>query len=411
MVWGAVPIINNKYWSNALKKIGFSSRTMMFSYQASINRPEDFDIDVYKLVNLRWRFLQSAYGYSLASYVGFLYAICKFDIFHHPFLGGFLGDTPLWRMEAPLLRLAGKRIVTIPIGFDAYLYSQIIDPSLHHVLLMYSSDSAKREGQIRRRIEYWTKWSDVIIIGTMIDGLGRWDIPAFNMVTVDTDLWQQKERYSRSDGVSGVVKIMHSPNHHGFKGTEFVVEAVEGLRAEGLKVELILVQGKQNQEVRRLMLEEADILAEQFIATAYALNGIEGMASGLPVLANLEHEAYTRFFRRYSYLNECPVLSTTPETLKENLRLLVTNPQLREDLGRAGRLYVEKYHSEQAAQYLFSAIYDKIWYGKDVDLMGLFHPLKSEYNRRLPVVNHPLIENRLPTRYVTDAEKSVSQSF
>jgi hypothetical protein len=160
-----------------------------------------------------------------------------------------------------------------------------------------------------------------------------------------------------------------------------------------------LIEGVQNEEVRRVMVEEADILAEQFIDTHYALSAIEGMATGLPVLANLDYETYTRVFRRYSFLNECPVLSTSPETLKENLRVLITNPGLREELGRAGCKYVEKYHSEETAQYMFGAIYDKVWYGKDVDLINLFHPLKSEYNRRKPIVQHPLIENKLPANY------------
>jgi glycosyltransferase involved in cell wall biosynthesis len=172
-------------------------------------------------------------------------------------------------------------------------------------------------------------------------------------------------------------------------------------------MKLLLIEGKQNEEVRRIMRDEADILAEQFIDTHYALSGIEGMASGLPVLANLDYELYTRLFRRYSYLNECPILSTSPETLQDNLRLLVTNPCLRENLGRAGRQYVEKYHSEKTAQYMFGAIYDKIWYGKELDLMNLFHPLMSEYNLRNPV-QHPLIENKLPASYFIDVANVVS---
>jgi hypothetical protein len=138
-----------------------------------------------------------------------------------------------------------------------------------------------------------------------------------------------------------------------------------------------------------------DILAEQFII-GYAFSGIEGMASGLAVMSNLSGEAYTRVFRRYAYLNECPILSTTPETIKDNLRALVTNPHLREQLGRAGRAYVEKYHSYATAHYFFGAIYDRLLHGKPVDLMNLYHPLKSAYNQTPAVVSHPLIENRLP---------------
>jgi hypothetical protein len=48
------------------------------------------------------------------------------------------------------------------------------------------------------------------------------------------------------------------------------------------------------------------------------------------------------------------------------------------------------------AQYMFGAVYDRILDGKDVDLINLFHPLKSEYSRRTPRVSHPLVESRLP---------------
>ena len=82
--------------------------------------------------------------------------------------------------------------------------------------------------------------------------------------------------------------------------------------------------------------------------------------------------------------------------MREHLRLLVTDPALRETLGRAGRRYVEKYHSEETACYMFGALYDRLWHGEDVDLMNLFHPLTSRYNRQTPPLPHPLVENRLP---------------
>lgn len=408
LVWGPIPIISNKYWSYALKRGGYNSRTLMFSYQATINRQEDFDLNISQLLRLPFGPLSQLYEYAVSPYVAFIYAVGRFDMFHHSFRGGFLGGTPLWRAEASFLRIAGKKTVIIAYGEDAYLYSRLIDPSLRHVLLIYRKQPALDERRIQARVDYWTRRADIVITGFMIDGLGRWDVLAFQPVVIDTELWLPKKFYTSADGANGVVKIIHTPNSRGFKGTEYLQRAVEELRAEGLQIELLLIEGVQNEEVRRLTAEEADILAEQFIATGYAMSGIEGMASGLPVLANLESETYTRLFRRCSYLNECPILSTTPETLKENLRVLVTHPRLREQLGRAGREYVLKYHSEKAAQYMFGAIYDKIWYHKDVDLVDLFHPLKATYYRSQPMVEHPLVENRLPSGYELHAQTFVS---
>jgi isocitrate dehydrogenase kinase/phosphatase len=110
----------------------------------------------------------------------------------------------------------------------------------------------------------------------------------------------------------------------------------------------------------------------------------------------MEGEFYTRVFRRYGALDECPILSVCPENLVDQLRILITNPALRRQLGAASRAFVDKYHSFEMAQYLFGSIYAKILDGKDIDLFNLFHPLTSEYNRRRPYVDHPLVDSRLP---------------
>lgn len=395
LVWGPVPIISNKYWSAALKQSGFESKTFMSGFYSAIHKKEDFDLYYTDVTGGSQNAIRETLRILFSPYMAFIYAVNHFDIFHHHFSGGFLGATGLWRMEAQLLKLAGCKTVLIAYGSDAYLYSEVMDASLRHGLLLSYPDAGKREGDIADRVRYWTRHADAVIAGMMIDGIGRWDCLPFNSNTIDCVQWKEKNNYSNNDGINGSIKVMHTPNHRGFKGTEFIVQAVEALQAEGLKVELMLVEKMSNDQVRIKMQGEADILAEQIIAPGYAMSALEGMASGLPVLSNLEQEMYTRVFRRYSYLNECPILSTSPETIKDNLRLLVTNPRLREELGRAGRQYVGKYHSQETAQYMFSSIYDKIWYGRKIDLLNLFHPLKSEFNRKKPFVDHPLIENHL----------------
>ena len=94
-----------------------------------------------------------------------------------------------------------------------------------------------------------------------------------------------------------------------------------------------------------------------------------------PVMSNMDDEAMLKCSVGTLYLNECPIVSTSVETIKRNLKAVDPQPGLTQELGRAGRQYAEKYHSYAAAQYLFGSIYDKILYGKDVDLMNLFHPL------------------------------------
>lgn len=392
LVWGPVPILSNRYWSLAMREAGWDSVTLMRDVFA-INARSDFDLYFEELVPGWLR--RFRLGRRLAPAAALIWVVRNARVVHLPLTGGPLGQSVWWRFEAELFRRKGIRTIVMPFGGDAYMYSRVIDPSLRMALLMSYPAAARREAEIAARVEYWTKRADVMIIGAMLDGLGRADVINVQPNCIDTRKWTPKTKYSGHDGRAGVVRILHTPNHRGFKGTEFLVRSIDELKAEGLLVELIILERTPNEEIRRAM-QEVDIFAEQFIASMYALSGIEAMSSGLPVLVNLQTEAYTRALRRYSFLDECPALSTVPETLTFNLRRLVTDPALRETLGRAGRRYAEKYHSFRAAQYMFGAIYRRILDGDDVDLMRLFHPLYSTYATSTPRIKHPLIDNKLP---------------
>lgn len=397
LMWGPTAIISNKYWSEAMKKAGYQSQTCMYRYYAGINKSTDFDWYLSSL----FRWLPGPFGRAatkiLGGTAGFLRAIFKFDILHFTFTGGFLAHTGLWFWEAPLLKLAGVKTVVMPYGGDFFMYSRIVDPSVRHALNINYSENARCEKELEQRNFYWCRHADTVIgFFLWVDGLPRNDVGIYSPIIIDTEKWRPQTRFSPADGKNGCVKVIHTPNHRGCKGTEFLLKAVQELCEEGLQVELILVENMQNDEVQRLMFEEADILAEQFIIPCYALSAMEGMSSALPVLANLDGESQTRVFRRYSYLNECPIFSATPESLKDHLRVLVTQPELRKKLGMAGRAYVEKYHSARLAQYLFGKVYERIWHGRQIDLMNLFHPLMGEYATDAPRVEHPLVENRLP---------------
>jgi glycosyltransferase involved in cell wall biosynthesis len=134
------------------------------------------------------------------------------------------------------------------------------------------------------------------------------------------------------------------------------------------------------------------VFADQFIITGYGLAAVEAMASGLAVMCNLEDDHVMRLYRLYSFFGQCPVVSAAPERIAERLRLLVTRPDLRRQLGEAGRRYVERFHSEAACQYLFGSIYRKLLDGEEVDLINLFHPLRSPYMTGAPRIEVPALD-------------------
>tara|TARA_B100001564_G_scaffold359715_1_gene382566 strand:- start:2078 stop:3298 length:1221 start_codon:yes stop_codon:yes gene_type:complete len=406
LVWGPNPLINNSLWSNAAKECGFDSKTVMKTYFNSIHKKHNFDIYTNELKILRNKFFNKFCLIYYPEYSTFLFCLSRFDIFHFHFDGGFLAGTKYQDKEAEILKRTGCKTIVTPYGADYFQYSLINDPVLQHGLLMSYPMNSTKESEINDRVKYWTKNADCLPI-TVAEGVGRWDMVILSLLGLNLSSWKFKKEYNTNNGLDGPVSILHAPNHRGFKGTEYIIQAVNDLKKEGLQIKLILLENVQNEEVQRIMYDEADIHAEQLIySDGYGLNGIEGMATGLPVLSCLDNEKFMRLFRLFSFLDECPILSTNIENIKSNLRILIKNPKLRINLGKASRNYVEKYHSYKTSNFIFGKIYEKVWYEKDVDLMNLFNPLNPEsYNNQSPIINHPLVKNKIPKELMKKLNK------
>jgi hypothetical protein len=389
IVWGSTPLINNSYWSKALREIGYCSETFTTEYYSTINQREDFDI----LLTEKFK----NYPEVLKPYLAFIESLFCYDLFVISCDGFFLGRTPFKRIQATLFKIANKKVIVVPYGSDAFVYGRIRSIGLMHGLMMSYPGAAKDQKRIGEDLDYWVKHADVVLPGWMgPDGWGRWSISAPSILCLNLDIWKAKIMTGmEADGRNGKVVIAHAPNHRGFKGTEFVIEAVDLLKDEGLQVELLLIEKMQNSEVRKCLQFDTDILVDQLISPGHGLNALEGLASGLPVLCNLEDESYVLQFRRWSFLNECPLVSASPENLRDVLRKLVVSPELRRKLGDDGRKYVEKYHGYESTQYLFTKIIESMYNNDSESLIDLYHPLKGEYNKRKPKIIPPLVNSRI----------------
>lgn len=387
LVWGSTPIINNSYWSRAMRNAGFISETASISFFKTINKRGDWD----RIISEEYKLFPTI----LKPYLAFVHSLFIYDIYFISFDGFFIGATPLKYTQSFLLKLAKKKVVVIPFGSDSYVYRDVKSTTLLHGLLMSYPEPSRRQADIARGVDYWVRKADAVLPGIMgPDGFGRWDTIIPSTLFIDLEQWKASDSRSLANGKDQKVVIVHAPNHRGFKGSEFIFDAIQKLKAEGLNVELKVLEKLQNDEVRRILREDADILVEQIIATGHGMNGLEGMASGLPTISNLEDESYMLPLRRWSYFGECPLVSATPENLVDVLRKLVTRPELRHQLGDAGRAYVEKYHGLDSAQYLFTNVIEYV-YGRKESLINLYHPLLGEYPNRSPKIQHPLNNNRI----------------
>jgi glycosyltransferase involved in cell wall biosynthesis len=342
ILWGPVAIINIRYSSLADRLHGYRSDTLVYQ-PYSINRQHDFDYVLERFVRIPLLGL-------LVPYAAFIWASLRYDVFGFFFDGGLLAQTPWWRIELRLLKLAGKYIVVYPYGGDARLPSTTRRHGPWHAYTEIAPGEEDRdETHVRRRLDAFGRHADVILgCADLVEDLPRLD--GVFLYPFPTHEWQPAEAPEDE-----VLTVVHSPNHPHYKGTRYLVDAVDALRREGLPIELVLVQGVPTDEARAIY-ERADVIADQFLIGAYALFAIEGMALGKPVLCYLND----RFAPYHPEWGECPLVNTAPDTIGENLRRLL-DPRLRQEIGARGPAYAAKYHSLQAVGAQLDAIYRSLW--------------------------------------------------
>jgi glycosyltransferase involved in cell wall biosynthesis len=370
LVYGPVPIISIKYMSGSMRALGYETLTLV-DERYHIHGPADFDADTatYLADSTAWRVLRRTLG----DYAVLARLLRRYDIFHYFFDGGYLRRTPLRWLEVPLLHLAGKVVVAMPYGSDVAVPSRIRSFEWRNGLMRNYPSLARDEAGRVRAIEHLAQRADYVVAGLVhLETLPRWDLLTILYYPIDTDAWRSERPDSGHDGRTGPVRIVHAPNHRAMKGTEFLVRACEELAREGIAVELRLLEGLPNASVREEM-EGADIVAEQFLL-GYAMTAMEAMSLSKPVLSNLSVPGYYEVFRQQTRFADCPIVSVTSETLTDELRRLVVDPDLRRQIGRAGREYVLREHSYEAMGRLWTAVYARIWASESTDPADLLAP-------------------------------------
>jgi glycosyltransferase involved in cell wall biosynthesis len=353
LVWGPVPIISLKYWSRAMQALGYDSVTCVEDVYSIYSR-DDFD-------RHRREFGPRGLWFEpWRDMAVFAWALRRADVFMLFFDGGFLRHTALDRLEAPLLRLAGKRIVVSPYGGDIAVPGHL--GVWEEAMVADYPETVARAPEVRRRVDHLGRHADVVVRNINPGYQPRWDVLWPNQFAIDVDEWAPAGEKRRANGRDGEVVVVHAPNHRRLKGTDEVIAAVESLRAEGLQVRLDLLERQPNENVRAA-LQEADILAEQFLA-AYAMLAVEGLALGTPVMANLSF--LPPELREHPAVRECPIVDTDVTTLQDNLRRLVTDPELRIRLGGESRDFAVRRHSYAALGSMWASIVDAAWRGEPV---------------------------------------------
>jgi glycosyltransferase involved in cell wall biosynthesis len=360
LFWGTIPMINMKYHSLAMRRLGYESTTVVEAVY-TIHARSDFDVLTSELVDRRplLRRLPRSLRRLLEPYVAFAWALRNFDVFTIYTTGRILRTTPLRYRELQLLQRAGKKVVLLAYGADVQVMSRFRGLPFKHAMCMDYPEYTRHEAETLREMEYCVAHADHVVSGVdWVDHMPRWDSLTAGHFAIDTDEWTPAPEPADRDPNKPIV-VFHAPNHRELKGTRFLIDACAELEAEGEPIELQLVEKVPNSEIRR-RLAEADVVADQFIVGWYALFAIEAMAMAKPVLCFLRPDLL-ELYTLYSFGGECPLVNTPALEIKDRLRELVHDAVRRRELGVAGRRYVENHHSLEAVGEILDGIYRTVW--------------------------------------------------
>jgi glycosyltransferase involved in cell wall biosynthesis len=287
----------------------------------------------------------------LLNYIYFFLTSCfNNDVFIFPY--GPSSILPYYNIDLPILKFLRKTTIVWFMGCGIRHYSTqkefFKDVPNEYYICQYCKfkDSCNLDVK-KAKIHWFEKYITHIISGKTISQLL---MRKYFVVHIPLDVGN----IQYNNIPNKIPRVVHAPSDESKKGTEYIVKAVDQLKKEGYVFEFKMFKGISNIEVRNA-LTESDICVDQLFSMSNGLFANEAMSAGCAVLGGNLTEYSGR-------PKELPILHTRPDTIYQNLKLLLDHPELRMELGENGRKYVEKYHDPLKVA---DTILDIIYYGNE----------------------------------------------
>jgi len=273
--------------------------------------------------------------------LNFIRCFFKYDVFHFHFARTLLPKN----LDLPILKFFGKKIVMSYYGDDIRQLS--IAKKLEHHYAREISIDPKLEDRKRKKIRRINRYAGATITG--------YELLEFTPGSQITELAVDLSKYQfirLNKGIDSKPNIVHAPTNRIIKGTKYILNAVEKLKEEGYDFNFILVENRSHEEAIAIY-KSADIVVDQIMIGTYGYFAVECMALGKPVLCFIRDEMKEHY-------TDVPLLNTNPDNVYDNIKLLIENPGMRDELGIKGRKYVEEVHDSKKIAKEMIELYESI---------------------------------------------------
>jgi glycosyltransferase involved in cell wall biosynthesis len=347
-LWASTPILTLPILAECDRLLGLRSSSLVFNTYY-ITRSFDINLFVFEAAV---RLTRSGRALRNFRRIVLAWALLKFDVFHYFYDRGLMisdGRYGIHPEELQLLFDSGKRLYTYAYGADVRsqeitlrlgepnVCEECPQPGRYCICKMEDLNSSleRLEGRVTARIAM----GDMVSYVPGCRNIHYWPLDL-------TRFKAEPPVYRPGD----TLRVAHAPNHEHFKGTRFLMEAIERLRREGKSIELVSVQGVPNKKVLELF-GTSHLIADQFIAGFHGYTALEAMALARPVLC---------FLRNDDMMIDpatCPIINVRPEEVYDALKKCLEGEVDLERLGKQGRVYIDRYYSVEAVAARLGRLY------------------------------------------------------
>lgn len=316
----------------------------------------------------------------------FLESVYRYDVFHfsnaHGISFGTKLDFEIEQRMSPhfhiyLLKSLGKKIVYSNNGcMDGVAQSSFAEwgdePACDDCIWKNQPVVCSDDRNLK-----WGKFRNSVADFQCLYGLGRDDFnndPRVHQVpefcSLDPNFWHPdievpKEFYllKASDET---VRIYHAVGNlaerttvegRNIKSSHIILPLCDELRDEGFDIELVNPTGISNQDIRFLQVQ-VDIAVEMLTFGWFGANARELLMMAKPVVCFIRPEWLEAIGEELpEFVDDLPIVSATPTTVKSVVIDLINNPEKRKEIGLRGRHFALKWHSAAVAGKRFDAIY------------------------------------------------------
>ena len=345
-LWAVTPILTLPLLARCDRLVGIQSETLVYvTYYISRN----FDWNLSKVH--AWVVRRMPTRYPDFCECVFLLALLRYDIFHYFYDRGLMAPDRRYGIalrEVNYLRQYDKQLYTYAYGADVRerqstlalgrwnFCAECDDPGRYCIC-----NEDERRASMQPLLQGAT---ERVAMGDMLSYVPK---PYhLNYWPIDIDRFSPTQPRRRMPGSR--LLVAHAPNHGHFKGSKYLLGAIERLRARGVDIVLQEVRGVPNEEVLRLF-ESSDLVVDQLVGGFYGYTALEAMAVGRPVITYVRSPDLL--------LPGFPLLNATPDTIEQMLLDLYEGRYDLDALGAQGQAYIRSQQSLPAVAERLKAMY------------------------------------------------------